>query len=106
MTPDAVFQLAETFRLLGEPSRLRLMALCLDEPVSVGELSTHSGLSQSLVSHHLGLLRAARLLKAERRGRQVFYVVDDCHVADMLRGMTEHVAEPHDHDHTLEGDTP
>ena len=57
-------------------------------------MATQSRLSQSPVSHHLGLLRAARLLKAQRQGKQVFYVVSDRHVADMLRGMTEHVAEP------------
>lgn len=85
------------FRLLGEPSRLTLVGLCLEQPVSVGELASRSGLSQSLVSHHLGLLRTARLLRAERHGKQVFYVVNDHHVADMLRGMIEHIGEPHDH---------
>ena len=41
-------------------------------------------LSQSLVSHHLRLLRAARLLKAERKGKQIFYSIPDCHVREML----------------------
>lgn len=53
-------------------------------------------LSQSLVSHHLRLLRAAQLLKAGRRGKQVFYSIPDCHVRDMLTNMTEHLVEPHE----------
>ena len=95
MSPDDVTELAEMFRLLGEPSRLALVAQCLDRPVKVGDLAEGAGLSPSLVSHHLRLLRAARLLKAERRGKEVFYVVADHHVADMLHGMIEHAGEPH-----------
>ena len=95
MSPDVVSQLAEMFRLLGEPSRLGLVAQCLDAPVKVGDLAEEAGLSPSLVSHHLRLLRSARLLKAERRGKEVFYVVADHHVRDMLHGMIEHAGEPH-----------
>jgi hypothetical protein len=43
-------------------------------------------------------LRAARLLKAGRRGKQIFYSIPDCHVRDMLTNMIEHLAEPHEHD--------
>ncbi len=51
------------------------------------------GISASLVSHHLRLLRAARLLQADRRGRQVFYVVGDEHIRSMLTDMADHVSE-------------
>lgn len=50
----------------------------------MGEISTRLTLNQSLVSHHLRLLRAARLLKAGRRGKQVFYSIPHCHVREML----------------------
>ena len=69
----------------------------LDEPVKVGDLAGHAGLSPSLVSHHLRRLRGARLLKAERRGKEVFYVVADHRVRDMLHAVIEHVVEPHGH---------
>jgi len=59
----------------------------------VGDMADRLGLSGSLVSHHLRLLRAARLLQAERRGRQVFYVVGDAHVRSMLTDMSDHVTE-------------
>ncbi len=85
--------LAEVFGLLGDPTRLAIMMACLDEPLPVGWMSDELGLSQPLVSHHLRLLRAARLVRAERRGRQVFYVADDDHVRDMLHDMAAHVRE-------------
>ena len=98
LTTDQTSELAEMFRLLGEPNRPGIVANCLDGPLSVGEITGRLALSQSLVSHHLGLLRAARLLKAGRRGKQVFYSIPDCHVREMLTNMIEHLTEPHEHD--------
>ncbi len=94
MTLDEGVQLSEVFRLLGEPNRLRLVAACLDGPRSVGELTEQVGASQSLVSQHLRLLRAGRLLKQSRQGRNVFYELPDCHVRTMLTNMIDHVLEP------------
>ncbi|WP_397572709.1 ArsR/SmtB family transcription factor [Silanimonas sp.] len=93
MAEDQVVELAEMFRLMSDPTRLRIILACLDAPVSVGDMAEGLGLSASLVSHHLRLLRAARLLQADRRGRQVFYVVGDSHIRSMLTDMVDHVAE-------------
>ena len=73
-------ELADTFRLMGEGSRLRIVLACLGEPVCVSDIAERLGLSGSLVSHHLRLLRAARLLRPQRRGRQIFYSVADEHL--------------------------
>jgi ArsR family transcriptional regulator, lead/cadmium/zinc/bismuth-responsive transcriptional repressor len=91
---DQTAELAELFRILGEPNRLGIVASCLDGPLSVGEITARLALSQSLVSHHLRLLRAARLLKAGKRGKQVFYSIPDCHVREMLTNMIAHMIEP------------
>tara|TARA_R110001583_G_C5631635_1_gene407096 strand:+ start:291 stop:560 length:270 start_codon:yes stop_codon:yes gene_type:complete len=83
------------FRLMGDRSRLRVILACLREPVCVGDIGEELGLSASLVSHHLRLLRAARLVRSERRGKQVFYLVADEHIRCVLDDMIDHVAEPH-----------
>jgi ArsR family transcriptional regulator, lead/cadmium/zinc/bismuth-responsive transcriptional repressor len=98
LNSDQTTELSELFRLLGEPNRLAIVISCLDGPLSVGEITARLTLSQSLVSHHLRLLRAARLLKAGRRGKQVFYSIPDCHVREMLTNMIEHLIEPHEQD--------
>lgn len=85
--------LAETFKLLGDPTRLRVLLTCLDGPVAVGEIARRTGASQPLVSHHLRLLRGARLVRGARQARQVLYEADDAHVRDMLRDMLEHAHE-------------
>lgn len=87
-------ELADVFRLLGENSRLRIALFCLDRPRAVTEISEGLGLGISLVSHHLRLLRAARLMRSERRGRQVLYLTADEHVRCVLLDMVEHVGEP------------
>lgn len=85
--------LADLFRLLGDGTRLRIVVACLGAPLSVSDIAGRLGLSVSLVSHHLRLLRGARLVRAERRGKQVFYGADDEHVRRMVEDMITHVAE-------------
>ncbi|MFV0477832.1 MAG: ArsR/SmtB family transcription factor [Parahaliea sp.] len=85
--------LAETFRLLGDPTRLRILFFCLSQAKSVGDIAQSLALSQTLVSHHLRLLRAARLVSSERQSRQVFYEVADQHVRHILIDMANHIAE-------------
>ena len=95
MLDDAqTIELAETFHLLGDPTRLRVVVACLAGPVSVSDLAERIGASPSLVSHHLRLLKAARILGAERRGKQVFYSAMDDHIRCVLADMIAHVAEP------------
>ena len=94
ITDDRVVPVADLFRLLGDPTRLRIVLACVNEPRAVGAIAEALGLSQSLVSHHLRLLRAARVVRAERVGKQVFYVAADRHISGMLADMLEHVTEP------------
>ena len=87
--------LAETFRLLGDPSRLKIMLCCMKGSTSVGDIAETLDLSQSLVSHHLRLLRGARLVKGARQAKQIFYEVADQHVSQVLLDMAIHIAEDH-----------
>ncbi|MFX1672937.1 metalloregulator ArsR/SmtB family transcription factor [Paraburkholderia sp. A2WS-5] len=91
---ERVAPLADLFRLLGDPTRLRIVLACVQSRRAVGAIADALGLSSSLVSHHLRLLRAARIVRAEREGKQVFYAGADAHISAMLAGMLEHVAEP------------
>ncbi|KAB2684385.1 ArsR/SmtB family transcription factor [Brucella tritici] len=87
--------LAETFRLLGDPSRLKILLSCLAGPISVGDIAEQLELSVTLVSHHLRLLRGARLVKGERQGKHIFYAIADQHVSQVLQDMATHIAEDH-----------
>ncbi len=93
-TQDQLASLAGVFHLMGDPSRLSILMAVLAGPRAVAEIADATGLSSSLVSHHLRLLRGGRLVRASRRGKQVFYVIDDAHISSVLIDMAEHVAEP------------
>jgi ArsR family transcriptional regulator, lead/cadmium/zinc/bismuth-responsive transcriptional repressor len=93
LSDDHAVALADLFRLLGDPSRLRIVVSCLRTPLAVSDIADRLGLSVSLVSHHLRLLKGARLVRAERQGKQVFYGADDVHVRRMVEDMVAHVGE-------------
>ncbi|MBC6404910.1 MAG: winged helix-turn-helix transcriptional regulator [Rhodospirillales bacterium] len=103
---DQTAQLAETFGLLADPTRLSIVVACMECEIPAGDIAEELGLSASLVSHHLRLLRAARMLRAERRGRQVFYSMADACVRDVLKIMVGHLFthEQGGPDQNVEGD--
>src|SRR5687767_2989049 len=94
LTTDQTTELAEMLHIMGDAHRLAILLACLDEEQSVGALATQIGATQSLVSHHLRLLRAARLVRGRRQGKQVFYSAADAHVRSVLADLIAHVAEP------------
>jgi DNA-binding transcriptional ArsR family regulator len=84
---DAADLAARFFRVLGDPTRLRLLTLLLDAATgehSVGELVTALEVPQSRVSTHLGCLRWCGLVQTRREGKQVYYRVADPRIRDLL----------------------
>lgn len=88
---DQATELADFFRVLGDPTRLRIAVVCLGEPLCVTDIAECVGLSAALVSHRLRLLKAARFVQAERRGKQVFHGALDDRVRCVIRDMIGHV---------------
>lgn len=92
-TTHQISVIAEMYRLLGDPTRLRVLLACLGGLIAVGDIAKSLEASPSLVSHHLRLLRTARLVRGKRKTRQIFYEAADDHIRYMLIGMIEHVRE-------------
>lgn len=95
-TDEDITIIAETYRLLGDPTRLRVLLACLNGPIAVSDIAGRVAASPSLVSHHLRLLRGARLVEGHRRNRQVFYRAADEHISHMLTDMIDHTREDHE----------
>lgn len=88
---DAV-EVAELFRLLGDPGRVQLLGALLEAgELCVCDLAAVVGLAESSVSHSLRLLRTAGIVRHRRAGRQVFYRLDDAHVRLLLDLSVEHI---------------
>jgi ArsR family transcriptional regulator len=90
---DAVTDLAETFRTLGDPTRVRILDALSHGELCVCDLAALVGMSESAVSHQLRLLRALRLVRPRREGRMVFYALDDRHIITLFRQGLRHVQE-------------
>jgi ArsR family transcriptional regulator, lead/cadmium/zinc/bismuth-responsive transcriptional repressor len=88
-----VAELAETFRTLGDPTRVRMLDALSHGELCVCDLATLLGLSESAVSHQLRLLRNLRLVRPRRDGRMVFYALDDRHILTLFRQGLRHVQE-------------
>ena len=89
---DAVAsRLAELFRALGDPSRVRIIAALTEGETNVNRLAEIAGISESAASHHLRGLRLMRLVRARKNGRQVYYSLDDDHIANLFRGSLDHI---------------
>lgn len=84
-------QLAELFSALSDASRVRIIALLMDGEMSVRALADGLGMTESAVSHQLRGLRQMRLVRARKAGRQVFYSLDDDHVARLFTLGLDHV---------------
>ena len=95
LSVDTAQALADTFRVLGDPTRIRLIAAMAVAERCVGDLASLVGMSESAVSHQLRMLRAARLVRTRRAGRQVFYTLDDGHILALFQQGLSHVHEPH-----------
>jgi ArsR family transcriptional regulator len=94
MNARTVEALADTFRVLGDPTRVRILDALSAGELCVCDIASVIGISESAVSHQLRLLRGMRLVRPRRAGRLVYYAVDDQHILELLAQALTHVQEP------------
>ncbi|MDP2858004.1 MAG: metalloregulator ArsR/SmtB family transcription factor [Bacillota bacterium] len=83
--------LAALFRVLGDETRCKIVSALIKRELCVYEITQAAGSSVSNVSHHLRLLRAARLVKYRKEQKRVFYSLDDNHVSALISQGLEHI---------------
>jgi DNA-binding transcriptional ArsR family regulator len=93
VSADAALALAETFSLLGDATRTRILhALSVDE-LCVSDLAGLLGISASATSHQLRLLRDRRLVGVRREGKRTYYRLQDEHIRTLVDMGLSHAAE-------------
>jgi ArsR family transcriptional regulator, lead/cadmium/zinc/bismuth-responsive transcriptional repressor len=93
LSEPSVLALAETFKVLGDTTRVRILDALSQMEFCVQDLADLLGLTQSAVSHQLRVLRSMRLVRTRRDGRQIFYALDDDHIVKLFEQGLEHVEE-------------
>ena len=89
----AIESLAQTFKVLGDPTRLRIVGALARAELCVCDLATVLGVSQSVVSHSLRALRQLRIVRYRRAGKVAYYSLDDGHIDAVLAEGFRHVGE-------------
>ncbi|MBW1682717.1 MAG: winged helix-turn-helix transcriptional regulator [Deltaproteobacteria bacterium] len=91
--PREIDRLAETYKVLGDPTRLRILAALGGGEMCVCDLAAFLGLTESAVSHQLRRLKDTALVKCRREGKVLYYSLDDAHVAQLVSVGLAHVRE-------------
>jgi len=89
---DKILQLADMFKALSDPSRLKIVTALLHSELCVCDLSVIGNLSESAVSHQLRTLRNLKIVSTRREGKIVFYRLTDKHVRELVCNSLDHVA--------------
>ena len=91
--PEAVATLSDLFKVLGDPTRIRIAYALSREELCVCDIANLLGVSQSAVSHSLRSLRQMKLVRFRKEGKIAYYALDDEHVARLLEDGFRHVEE-------------
>ena len=86
-----LYILTEFFKALGNPTRIRILLLLMEQDANVSVLAEQLGMTQSAVSHQLNLLKSNKLVKQRRDGKMIFYALVDEHVQMVIEKGAEHI---------------
>lgn len=92
-SPEMLDALAELYKLFGDRTRLKILYTLFDRERGVGDIAQQLGMTMSAISHQLRLLKQARLVKARREGKMVFYALADDHVRTIFAQGLDHILE-------------
>jgi DNA-binding transcriptional ArsR family regulator len=88
-----ILSLAEVFRTLGDPTRVKILQALSVEELCVCDLAKLLGVSESATSHQLRVLRSQRLVRYRKEGKMAFYSLDDAHIDVLMKVALRHVRE-------------
>ena len=90
---ENIFGMAETFKVLGDQTRLKIVLALSKQELCVLDIATVLGITESAISHQLRLLKSLRLVKQRKDGKLVFYSLDDEHIEDLIKIASRHSEE-------------
>lgn len=88
---DDIVDISEIFKLLGDPSRMRIVAALRIKELCVGDIAALMEISMSGVSHQLRLLKRSRIVKTRREGKMMYYSLDDEHIESLIDLALNHI---------------
>lgn len=93
LNPETITSLSEIFKVLGDPTRLKIVLAVAHAELCVQDLASLLSISESAISHQMRVLKTLRLVKQRRDGKMAYYSLDDEHIEDLIRVATRHISE-------------
>lgn len=95
LLPDTslLYELSDFFKVMGDGTRIQLLWALEESEMCVNDLAALLNMTKSAVSHQLKVLRTAKLVKAQKKGKNVYYSLSDDHVKTVFQMALEHVCE-------------
>lgn len=90
---DVIGSLAEIFKILGDETRVKILYILSQKELCVCDIADILEMNMPAISNHLRILRALRLVNYRKKGRQVYYSLDDDHIVDLIKIAKEHFLE-------------
>ncbi len=90
---DLLYDVAELFKVFGDSTRIRILSALLTDELCVCDICSLLNMTKSAVSHQLRILRQTKLVKNRRSGKEIYYSLDDDHVASIINLALEHAKE-------------
>lgn len=91
ISDEQAYDLAELFKALGDPTRIKIISALIDRELCVHDLTVLLGMGQSAVSHQLRYLRNMRIVKRRKEGKTVYYSLDDHHIEQIFLQTLDHL---------------
>lgn len=90
---EKLYDLAELFKVFGDSTRIKILCALAESEMCVCDISALLNMTQSAISHQLRILKQAKLVKSRRKGKVVFYSLDDDHVKQIFNQGLDHINE-------------
>lgn len=90
---DKIIDLSELFKIFGDSTRVKIINILLDNELCVSEITDITGSTQSAISHQLRILKTSKLVKYQKKGKEVYYSLADDHVEKIFKLGCEHINE-------------
>ncbi|MDN5304731.1 MAG: ArsR family transcriptional regulator, lead/cadmium/zinc/bismuth-responsive transcriptional [Fusobacteriaceae bacterium] len=89
---ELLIDLANFYKIFSDPTRLKIIFALLNKELCVCDIAEVLGMTQSAISHQLRLLRNYKIVKSYKKGKSVFYSLDDEHIYELLQtGISHHI---------------
>ncbi len=90
---EAIYDLADLFKMFGDTTRMKIMYVLLESEMCVCDIAEILGMTQSAISHQLRILKSSKLITSRREGKSVIYFLADDHVRSIVNQGMEHIFE-------------